>query len=143
MAMVGEAEAVQIWNADVGALMLHPGMRSHLKAQFLIHRARVLGLSKLVWHRTSKDELLVAAGRSYLDGYADVEAATDPSSPWSNNTGVSITEPQMVLNKCLNGLSLVPECLTELRRGLEVCCLADDIRIFLKCRLVRDGFPVI
>jgi hypothetical protein len=73
--------------------MLHPGMRSHLRAQLLIHCARVLVFSKLVWHRTTKDELLVAAGQSYLDRYTDIKAAINPISLYINNTGVLITEP--------------------------------------------------
>jgi hypothetical protein len=91
--MAREAEAVQVWNTDVRALMLHPGMRSHLRAQLLIHCARVLDFSKLVWHRTTKDELLVAAGRLYLDRYIDIKAAIHPLSLYINNTGVLITEP--------------------------------------------------
>ena len=98
--------------------MLYPGIRSHLRAQLLIHCARVLEFSKLVWHRTAKDELLVAAGRSYLDGYTDIEAATNPLIFCGNNTGVQITEPQVVYNKFLDGLSLVPEWLVELCRCL-------------------------
>lgn len=109
MAMVREAEAVQVWNTDIGALMLYPGICSHLRAQLLIHCSRVLDFSKLVWHRTTKDELLVAVRRLYLDRYADVEAATNPSSLCIDNTGVLIGEPQVVPNKCLNGLLLVPE----------------------------------
>jgi hypothetical protein len=109
MAVVREAEAVQVWNANVGALILHPRIRSHLRAQLFIYCARVLGFSKLVWHRITKDELLVVAGRSYLDRYTDIEAATNPLILCINNTGVSIAEPQVVLNKSLNSLSLVPE----------------------------------
>ena len=109
MAVVREAEAVQVWNANVGALMLHPRIRSHLRAQLFIHCARVLGFSKLVWHRTPKDELLVEAGRSYLDRYTDIEAATNPLILCIDNTGISIAEPQVVLNKSLNSLSLVLE----------------------------------
>jgi hypothetical protein len=109
MAVVREAEAVQVWNANVGALILHPRIYPHLRAQLLIHCAGVLDFSKLVWHRTTKDELLVAAGRSYLDRYTDIEAATNPLSLCIDNTGVSIAEPQVVPNKCLNSLSLVPE----------------------------------
>ena len=143
MAMVREAEAGQVWNTDIGALVLYPGIRSHLRAQLLIHCSRVLDFSKLVWHKTTKDELLVAARRSYLDRYADIEAATNPSSLCIDNTGVSIGEPQVVPDKCLNSLPLVPERIIELRRCLKVCCLADDICVFLYCRLVRDGSPVI
>jgi hypothetical protein len=49
------------------------------------------------------------AGRSYLDGYTDIEAATNPLILWIEYTGVSITELQVVLNKSLNSLSLVLE----------------------------------
>jgi len=90
MAVVREVEAVQMWNANVGALMLHPCTRSHLRAQLFIHWARVLGFSKLVWQRTTKDELFVEAGRSYLDRYIDIETATNPLIFCIDNTGVSI-----------------------------------------------------
>ena len=109
MAVVREAEAVQVWNANVGTLMLHPRIRSHLRAQLLIYCARVLGFSKLVWHRTTKDELLVEAGRLYLDRDTDIEAATNPLSFCIDSTSVSVTEPQVVPSKCFNSLSLVPE----------------------------------
>ena len=98
-----------MWNANIGALMLYPDIRSHLRAQLLIHCARVLDFSKLVWHRTTKDELLLEAGRLYLDRYTDIEAATNPLIFCIDNTGVSIAEPQVVLNKSLNSLSLVPK----------------------------------
>jgi hypothetical protein len=88
--------------------MLHPRIRSHLRAQLFIHYARVLGFSKLVWHGATKHELLVEAGRSYLDRYIDIKAATNPLILCIDNIGVSIAKPQVVLNKSLNILSLVP-----------------------------------
>ena len=54
-------------------------------------------------------------------------AASNPLILCINNIGVSISEPQVVLNKSLNRPSMVPECLIELRRCLKVCCLFDDI----------------
>jgi hypothetical protein len=90
MAVVREAKAIQMWNANVGALMLHPRIRSYLKAQLLIHCARVLCFSKLVWHRATKDELLVEAGRSYLDRYIDIEAAANPLILCIDNTSVFV-----------------------------------------------------
>ena len=109
MAVIREAEAVQVWNANIGALILHPHMSSHLRAQLFVHSTRILGFSKLVWHRTTEDELLVEAGRLYLDRYTDIEAATNPLILCIDNTNVSIAEPQVVLNKSLNSLSLVPK----------------------------------
>ncbi len=109
MAVVREAEAVQVWNANVGALMLYPRIKSHLRAQLFIYCTRVTGFSKLVWNRTTKDELLLEAGRLYLDRYADIEAATNPLIFYTDNTGVLIAEPQVVLHKSLNSLSLVPK----------------------------------
>jgi hypothetical protein len=91
--VVREAEAVQVWNANIEALILYPRIRSHLRAQLFIHCARVLGFSKLVWHGATKHELLVEAGRSYLDRYTDIEAATNPLILCINNTGVSIAKP--------------------------------------------------
>lgn len=74
-----------------------------------IYCSRVIGFSKLVWHRTTKHKLLVAPRRSYLDRYAYIEAATNPSSLCIDNTDISIGEPQVVPDKCLNGLPLIPE----------------------------------
>jgi hypothetical protein len=105
--------------------------------------ARVLGFGKLVWHRTTKDKLLVEAGRSYLNRYTYIKAASNPLILCIDNTGVSISEPQVVLNKSLNSLSMVPECLIKLRRCLKVCCLVNDICIFLECLLERGVFPAI
>ena len=89
--------------------MLDPRICSYLRAQLFIHYIRILGFSKLVWHRTTKDELLIEAGRSYLNRYTDIEAATNPLILCTDDIGVSIAEPQVVLNKSLNSLSLVPE----------------------------------
>jgi hypothetical protein len=50
-------------------------------------------LNKLVWHRTTKDELLVAAGQWYLNRYTDIKAATNLLILWINNIGVLIAEP--------------------------------------------------
>ncbi len=109
MSMVREAEAIQVWNTNIRALMLYPGIRSHLTAQLLIHFSRVIDFSQLVWHRSKTHELLVAPRRSYLDRYAYIEAATNPSSLCIDSTDVSIGEPQVVPDKCLNGLPLIPE----------------------------------
>ena len=90
--VVREAKAVQVWNANVGALMLYPRVYSYLRAQLFINCARVLGFSKLVWHRTTKDKLLVEAGGSYLDRYTDIKAATNLLILCIDSTGVSIAE---------------------------------------------------
>jgi len=74
-----------------------------------VYCTRVIGFSKLVWHKTTKDKLTVKAGRLYLDGYRDIEAATNPPVLDINNTNTSIAEPQVVLNKSFDDLSLVPK----------------------------------
>jgi hypothetical protein len=109
MVVVREAEAVQVWNANIDVFKLHYGIHCHLRAQLFIHCARVLGFSKLVWHGATKHKLLVEAGRSYFNTYIDIKAATNPLILCINNNRVSITEPQVVLNKSLNSLSLAPE----------------------------------
>lgn len=94
MAIVSEAEAIQARNANVAAMMLHPRVCAHLRAQFLIYCPRVLRFSKLMWHRTAKDDLhLAGTSRLYLDRDTDIEAATNPVISSFDNTGVSITEP--------------------------------------------------
>jgi hypothetical protein len=143
MAVVRKAEAVQVWDANIGAPILHPHVRSHLRAQLFIYCARVLCFGKLLWHGTTKHKLLVEAGRSYLDRYTYIKAASNPLFLCCDNTGVLSAEPQVVLNKNLNSLSLVPEHLIELLRGLKVGSLVDDIYIFFNCRLVCDGLPVV
>ena len=105
MAVVGEAEAVQVSNANIGALMLHPHVCSHFRAQLFIHCARALGFRKLVWHRTTKDELVEAADSTSID----IEATTNPLILCYDNTGVPIAKPQVVLNKSLTRLPLVLE----------------------------------
>ena len=60
-----------------------------------------------------KDEFLMEAGRLYLDRYIDIEAATNPLILCIDNNGVSIAEPQVVLNKSLICLSLVPDLVPE------------------------------
>jgi len=109
MAVVREAEAVQVWNANVRALILHLRIRSNLRAQLFIHCARVFGFGKLVWLRATKDELLVEAGPLYLDRYTYIEAASNPLILCIDNISVSISKPQVVLNKSLNSLLIVPE----------------------------------
>jgi hypothetical protein len=94
--VVREPEAVKVGNANIGASILHPHKRSHLRAQLFIHCARVLGFGKLVWHETTKDKLLVEAGRLYLDRYTYIEAPSNPLILYFDNTGVSIAEPQVV-----------------------------------------------
>ena len=106
MAVVGEAKAIQVRNANIGALMLHPHVCSHFRAQLFIHCARVLGFRKLVWHRATKDELLVEAVNRTL---IDIEAATNPLILCYDNTGVPIAELQVVLDKSLTRLPLVLE----------------------------------
>ena len=105
MAMVREAKAVQVWNADVGALILYPGIRSYFRAQLLINCSRVLDFSKLM--------LLVVAGRLYLDRYADFKATTNPLSLCIDNTGVSSAESQVVPDKCWNDLNHITPSLPE------------------------------
>jgi hypothetical protein len=55
------------------------------------------------------------AGRSCTD----IEAAMNPLILCIDNTGVSIAEPQVVLNKSFNSLSLVPELPVEFLRCLD------------------------
>lgn len=93
MAVIREAEAVQVWNANIEALILHLRMSSHLRAQLFVHSTRILAFSKFVWHRTTEDELLVEAGRLYLDVYTDIEAATNLLILCIDNTNISIAEP--------------------------------------------------
>jgi hypothetical protein len=64
-----------------------------------------LASASLVWHGITKDELLVVVGRSYLDRYIDIEAATNLLIFYIDNIGVSITEPQVVFIKSLSSLS--------------------------------------
>jgi hypothetical protein len=47
MALVGKAKAVQVRNANIGALIFHLHVCSHFRAQLFIHCARVLGFRKL------------------------------------------------------------------------------------------------
>jgi hypothetical protein len=94
--------------------MLYPCICSHLRAQFFIHCASVLGFGKLVWYGTMKDKLLVEVCRLYLDRYTYIEAALNLLILWIDNIDVSIAEPQVAYNKSLNSLSLIPECLVEL-----------------------------
>lgn len=58
IAVVREAEAVQVRNADIGALMLHPHVCSHFRAQLFIHCARVLGFKSLCGIGQQKMSLL-------------------------------------------------------------------------------------
>jgi hypothetical protein len=92
MVVVREAEAVQVWNANIDAFKLHYGIHSHLRAQLFIHCARVLGFSKLVWDGATKHELLVEADRSYFDRCTDIEAATNPLILCIDNNRVSIAK---------------------------------------------------
>jgi hypothetical protein len=95
MAMVRETEAVQVRDADVGAPVLHPGVRPYFAAQLLIHCAWVPGFCEHVRHGAAKDELpgnAVGASRPRLDHHAYVEAASDPSVAWFHSTGIPIAE---------------------------------------------------
>lgn len=48
MVVVREPEAVQVWSANVGALVLKSCISSHLRAQLFIYCTRILNFSKLV-----------------------------------------------------------------------------------------------
>lgn len=96
MAMVREAEAVQVRYADVGAPVLHPRVRPYLAAQLLIHRAWVPGLCEFVGHGAAKDEPpgnAMGACRPRLDRHTDVKAASDPSVAWCNSARIPIAKP--------------------------------------------------
>jgi len=93
IAMVREAEAVQVWNTNVWVLVLYLRISSYLRAQLFIHYTRVLSFGKLMWHGIMKDELLVEAGQLYLDRYIYIKATSNPLILCINNTGISISEP--------------------------------------------------
>jgi hypothetical protein len=143
VAVIREAEAVQLRYTEVSAPVLHPCIRPHLAAQLLVHRARVPGLGELVRHGAAEDEPPAGALRLHLDGHTHVEAAPDPLVLRIDVAGVPIAEPQMVPDKSRDRLSAVSEHLGELLRGREIRYLADDMRVLLKRRLERDGSPVV
>lgn len=146
MAVVREAEAVQVRDADVGAPVLHPRVRPYLAAQLLIHCAWVPGFCELVWHGAAKDEPpgnAVGASRPRLDRHADVEAASDPSVARCNSARIPIAKPQMVPDKRLDRSPVVPEHPAELLRRCQMRCLLDDVRVLPEGRRISDGPPVV
>jgi len=46
-----------------------------------------------MWYKIIKDELLIKAGRLYLDKYINIKAATNLLILYINNTSVSIAKP--------------------------------------------------
>jgi len=46
-----------------------------------------------MWHGAMKYELLIKAGRSYLERDIDIKAATNPLILYINNISVSIAKP--------------------------------------------------
>ena len=61
--------------------------------------------------------VLVTAGRSYLDRYTDIEAAPNSLILYIDNIGLSIAEPQVVLNNRLNNFLY-----RKVKRPFENCC---------------------
>lgn len=143
VSVVREAKAVQVWNGNVGALILYPNVGSSLAAQFLVNGARVFGFGKLVWHRTAKDQVLVEAGRPYFHRYTHIKAPPNPLVLCFDNTSISIAQSQVMSNDGLDRCSLIPELLIELSPCSRVCCFIDDVGIFLQGRLVSEVLPII
>jgi hypothetical protein len=95
IAVVREAKAMQVGNANIGALSLHPHIGSHFTTQLLVHCAGVFGFGELLWHGVAEDEVSVRADRlsRYLDGYTDIEGASNPLLGREDCVCLSITEP--------------------------------------------------
>jgi len=144
VAVIREAETVQVWYTDISTPVLHPRVHAYLAAKLLVHRAGVAGLGKFVCHGAAKDEPPAAArvSRLNLDKHADIKAAPNPPIPRLHMAAISITEPQVVPDKSRNRPSVVPELPRELLCGRKVRYLADDVRVFIKCRLECDRSPI-
>jgi len=108
VAVIREAETVQVWYTDISTPVLHPRVHAYLAAKLLVHRAGVAGLGKFVCHGAAKDEPPAAArvSRLNLDKHADIKAAPNPPIPRLHMAAISITEPQVVPDKSRNRLLL-------------------------------------
>ena len=56
--VVREAEAVQVWNANIGASILYPHIRSNLRAQLFMASASLCGMGQrkmsFLWKRVDR-----------------------------------------------------------------------------------------
>lgn len=77
---VCEAKGIEVWNTDIGAVVLHPDIRRHLARDLLINGAGVVLLGEPMGQRTAKDKTTGAerGARLDVDKDAEVEAALDP-----------------------------------------------------------------
>ncbi len=96
-----------------------------------------------MWHRTTKDQVLVEAGRPYFYKYTNIKAPTNPLVFCFDCTSVFIPQSQVMPNNVLDRCTLIPELLKELSPCSRVCCFIDDVDIFLEGRLICNVLPVV
>ncbi len=99
MSVVREAKAVQVQNGNVSVSIFYLYVGSNLVAQFLVNTASVIGFGKLVWHRTTKDQVLVKAGRPSFHRYIYIKAPSNLLVLCFDNTSVLIAQSQVMPNK--------------------------------------------
>lgn len=133
MAVVREAEAIQVGDANVGASILHPHRCAHLAAQLFVHCARMPSFCQLMGQGATENKLLVEIGRFYLDRYTHVETASNPLAHRLDGTFGLISKRKEVLDESFDCLSVVPELLVELRFRHRMCRLVYIIRTFPRC----------
>jgi hypothetical protein len=57
MTSISETKTVQMRYSNISAVLLHPHIRCRFAAKLLVNCPGMLLFSKLIWHRTSKNEL--------------------------------------------------------------------------------------
>lgn len=103
---VCETKGIEVRDTDVGTVLLHPGISSHLARNLLINSAGLLLLGELVGHGAKKDKasgLGLPAGVD-IDEDAKIEAALYPRVWRQNDAAVFEAQMQMVSDHSSNRL---------------------------------------
>lgn len=110
MSMVGKPETMEMGNAYVGAMMLHPMICANLATHLVVDDAAAAAGAAAKHVRQGKAHYNLAAKPPRVDGdrYADVKSASHPVLIWRHSAFVAIgVKAQLKSNNVLYSIFLV------------------------------------
>lgn len=143
MSAIQEPKAKEMGGANLRTMLLDPDMGADLAAQLLVYAAGISGFGELVGGTAHLEfgRRGIAAGLD-LDQDTHVEAAADPVLGWQDDARVSSAQCQVMHDEAGDGVSLLPEILTERLDRRSVRGQVEDVSFLIESGRKGHGAPI-
>jgi len=140
---IQEPKAKEMGGANLRTMLLDPDMGADLAAQLLVYAAGISGFGELVGGTAHLEfgRRGIAAGLD-LDQDTHVEAAADPVLGWQDDARVSSAQCQVMHDEAGDGVSLLPEILTERLDRRSVRGQVEDVSFLIESGRKGHGAPI-